>query len=411
MKLWLKILIALILGIVAGVVLGPKAQALKPVGDAFLNLIRMLVPLLVLASMTVGITSIHDPKKLGRVGLRSMIFFLGTTAFAIGLGLLIAFIVGPGEGVNLQMEGGVQLHVPHRTLTEMILAMIPSNPIASLVEENILQIIVFALFLGVAINFSGDRGRILKDWLESLADVMYRLTSIIMEFSPIGVFALMASVAGSYGYQVLLSLMKFLTAYYVACFLHIGLVFVAILHFIVRLQPIPFFKGMGDAIMIAFSTSSSTATLPASMHCVQENLGVSPNISRFVLPLGSTVNMNGSAIFQGMSAVFVAQAYGIHLDWVQLLTIVVTGTLSAIGAPGIPGAGIIVLSIVFGSVGLPIEGIGILYGIDRVREMMSTVLNVLGDSLCAVYVAKSEREFDEDRYYHADLVEFEHSDV
>jgi len=180
---------------------------------------------------------------------------------------------------------------------------------------------------------------------------------------------------------------------------------------VAKLKPLPFFRGMGDAIMVAFSTSSSSAALPVTMHCAQENLGVSKNISSFVLPLGSTVNMNGSGLYQGMAVVFIAQAYGIDLSMTQLLTIVVTATLSAIGAAGIPGSGIVMLSVVFESVGLPLSGIGILLGVDRIREMVSTVLNILGDAVCAVTIAKQEGELDERQYYHEELVELEGSDI
>ena len=221
----------------------------------------------------------------------------------------------------------------------------------------------------------------------------------------------MASVTGSFGLSVLVPLIKFLMTYYLACGVHVLLVFCGILWGLAKLNPWPFFRGMSDAIMVAFSTCSSSATLPVSMHCAQKNLGVSKNITSFVLPLGSTINMNGAAIFQGMSAVFIAQAYGIHLEWQALITIVVTATLSAIGAAGIPGTGFIMLSVVFSSVGLPIEGLALLAGIDRVREMVSTVLNILGDAVVAVYVAKQEGELDERQYNHEDLVELEGSDV
>jgi len=237
--------------------------------------------------------------------------------------------------------------------------------------------------------------------------VMFRLTSIVMEFSPIGVFAIMAWVAGSFGIAVLIPLAKFLIGYYVGGLLHIFIVFCFILWFMVRLNPIPFFRGMTDAIMVAFSTSSSSASLPVTMHCVQQNLGVSRSISCFVLPLGSTVNMNGAAMFQAMAAVFVAQAYGIELSWYSLFMVTTTATLSAVGAAGVPGTSLIMLSVIFKSVGLPLEGIAILAGIDRVREMLSTVLNVLGDAVTAMYVAKKEGELDERRYYHAELVEVE----
>lgn len=406
MKLWVKILIALFLGVLAGLTLGPYAEYLRIVGDIFLRLINMIIVLLVLASMTVGITSIHDPEKLGRVGLKSILLFLTTTGISILIGISIASITGVGEGLSLTPIQTLNIQEPP-PISQIILETIPSNPIHSLVEGNVLQIIVFAVFLGISINFAGERGKPLKEFLESLADVMYRLTSIVMEFSPIGVFAIMAWVTGSFGLKTILQLSKFLTAYYFACALHIVIVFCGILRFLVKVSPWPFFRGMGDAIMMAFSTCSSSATLPVSMHCVQENLGVSKNIASFVLPLGSTVNMNGAALFQGMAVVFISNAYSIDLTFIQLLTIIVTATLSAIGAAGIPGTGFIMLSAVLVSAGLPIEGLAILAGIDRVREMVSTILNVTGDAVCAVYIAKQEEEFDERQYYHEDLVEMD----
>jgi DAACS family dicarboxylate/amino acid:cation (Na+ or H+) symporter len=410
MKLWIKILIAIVLGVITGAILGPKAEFLKPIGTMFLSLINMIIVLLVLSSMTVGITSIHDPQKLGRVGLKTLLMYLITTMFAIALGLLLAKFFPTGTGLNLHTTGEIHLNETP-SISEIILSIIPTNPIASLVEGNVLQIIVFALFLGIAINFAGEKGKPLLEMLESLADVMYRLTSIIMEFSPIGVYAIMASVTGSFGLSVLLPLLKFLLLYYLACGVHVLVVFCGILWGLAKLHPWPFFRGMSDAIMVAFSTCSSSATLPVSMHCCQKNLGVSKNITSFILPLGSTINMNGAAIFQGMSAVFISQAYGINLEWQALITIVVTASLSAIGAAGIPGTGFIMLSVVFASVGLPIEGLALLAGIDRVREMVSTVLNILGDAVVAVYIAKQEGELDERQYNHEELVELEGSDV
>ncbi|CRX38726.1 dicarboxylate/amino acid:cation symporter [Estrella lausannensis] len=406
MKLWVKILIALFLGVLAGLALGPYAEYLRIFGDIFLRLINMIIVLLVLASMTVGITSIHDPEKLGRVGLKSILLFLTTTGISILIGISIGWLTGVGQGLELTAIQTLNIQEPP-PISQIILETIPANPIQSLVEGNVLQIIVFAVFLGMSINFAGERGRPLKEFLESLADVMYRLTSIVMEFSPIGVFAIMAWVTGSFGLKTILQLSKFLTAYYIACAIHIVVVFCGILRFLVKVSPWPFFRGMGDAIMMAFSTCSSSATLPVSMHCVQENLGVSKNIASFVLPLGSTVNMNGAALFQGMAVIFIANAYGIDLTLIQLLTIIVTATLSAIGAAGIPGTGFIMLSAVIASAGLPIEGLAILAGIDRLREMMSAILNVTGDAVCSVYIAKQEDEFDERQYYHEDLVEMD----
>lgn len=406
MKLWVKILIALLLGVGVGVILGPHAEMLKPIGTIFLNLINMIIVLLVLSSMTVGITSIHDPKKLGRIGVKTLFLYLLTTASAIFIGLVFANLFQPGIGLNLHTS--VVQPVEHTSsLTEILLSVVPSNPIAAMAQGNFMQIIIFSIFLGIAINLSGAKGRPLLEFFESLADVMYRLTSIVMAFSPIGVFAIMAWVAGSFGIGVLIPLLKFLIVYYAACAAHVLIIFCGMLWGVAKLSPWPFFSGMGDAIMVAFSTCSSSATLPVSMHCAQKNLGISKNIASFVLPLGSTVNMNGAAIFQAMSALFIAQAYGINLSLQSILTIVVTATLSAIGAAGIPGTGFIMLSVVISSAGLPIEGLALLAGIDRIREMGSTVLNVLGDAVCAVVVAKQEGELDVRQYNHKELVKME----
>lgn len=405
MKLWLKILIALVLGTITGLLLGPNAEFLKPIGQAFLSLISMIIVLLILSSMTVGITSIHDPQKLGRIGLKTLLLYTITTIIAIVIGISFAYIFQPGVGLNLETAEPIVIK-DSPTLKDIFLSIIPSNPILAMAEGNVLQVIVFAIFLGLAINFSGEKGKPFLKVLESLADVMYRLTAIVMEFSPIGIFALMAWVSGNFGLKALYPLLKFVLLYYAACFLHIGLVFCSMLKFLARLSPGPFFKGMGDAIMMAFSTCSSSATLPVSLHCTIENLGVSKNIASFMLPLGSTINMNGAALFQGMSAIFIAQSYGIDISLQNMIILIVTATLSSIGAAGIPGTGFIMLSVVFTSVGIPIEGLALLAGIDRIREMISTVLNVLGDSVCAVYIAKKEGEFDERRYYHEDLIAY-----
>lgn len=402
----MKISIAIVLGTGVGLVLGPQAEFLKPIGQIFLDLISMIIMPLVLASMIVGITSINDSSKLSRVGLKTIFLYMATTLVAIVIGISFAYFFKLGAGMSLSLPASIE--VPEApSIKEIFLSMIPSNPIKSLAEGNVLQIIIFAVFFGIAINLSGEKGKPLLKIITSLADVMYRLTAIIMEFSPIGVFALMAWVAGNFGISALLPLLKFLLVYYLGCAFHAGFVFCGMLKFLAKVRILPFFRGMGDAIMMAFSTCSSSATLPVALHCAQENLGVSKNISSFMLPLGTTINMNGAALYQGMSAIFIAQCYGLELSLFTILTIVFTATLSAIGAAGIPGTGFIMLSVVLSSAGIPIEGLALLAGIDRIREMGSTVLNVMGDSVCAIYVAKQEGEFDENRYHHEDLIAYE----
>ena len=341
MKLWVKILIALLFGVVTGLLIHQQllpafvGDILSPIGTIFLSLISMIIVPLVFSSITMGITSIHDPQKLGRVGLLSLFLYFVTTLIAIAIGLIFTEVFKPGVGLNLTTTKEIVISTPP-TIKDMLLSVFPSNPVASMAEGNVLQIIVFALFIGIAINFAGEKGKPLRGVIESLADVMFRLTSIIMEFSPIGVFAIMAGVIATFGFSVLLPLMKLVATYYAACLFHMIFVFCGILYFMARVNPIPFFKGMGDAIMVAFSTCSSAATLAVSMHCVEKNLGVSKNITNFVIPLGSTLNMNGAAIFQGMSAIFIAQAYGIELGIKSLLTIVLTAILSHLAPPASP---------------------------------------------------------------------------
>lgn len=390
-------LIGIVVGITAGVLLGPKAQYLKPIGTVFLGLLNMLVVLLVFSSMTVGVTSINDVRKLGRVGIKTLLLYMGTTIVAIAFGLIAAKLINPGVGLSLNHGGNVQIDETPEILN-IFLNLVPTNPIGSLANGNILQVIVFSIFLGLGLNFAGEKGKPLTRVLESLSEAMFAMTAMVMNLAPYGVFAIMAWVAGTFGVSILYPLLKLLVAHYITCSFHLVVVFGIILLFMAKLRPLPFFKGMSDAMTIAASTSSSSAALPATLHCVEENLGVSKNIASFVLPLGSTINMNGTAIFQGIAALFIAQAYGIELGWENLLLIVVTATLSAVGSAGMPGGGLVTLSIVLGSVGLPLEGIAIVAGIDRLRDIIGTVVNVLGDAVVAVYVAKSEGELDVDRY-------------
>jgi DAACS family dicarboxylate/amino acid:cation (Na+ or H+) symporter len=409
MKLWKKMLIGLTLGVATGIALGPHAQYLKPVGTIFLGLLNMLVILLVFSSMTVGVTSINDPKKLGRVGLKTIMLFGLTTAISIVVGLFFAKMINPGVGLSLNQEA-ISLTIDETPeLLTMLLSMVPQNPVGSLANGNILQVIVFSIFLGLGINFAGERGKPVVKILESLSEIMFRMTGMIMSLAPYGIFAIMAWAAGTFGVKILYPLFKLVFAHYLACIVQLVLVFGGILVFMAKLRPGPFFKGMTDAITLAASTSSSSATLPATLHCVQENLGVSKNIASFVLPLGSTVNMNGTAIFQAIASVFIAQAYGIDLGWESLLIIVVTATLSAVGCAGIPGGGLVTLSIVLGSVGLPLEGIALVAGIDRLRDIIGTVINIMGDAVVSVYVAKSEGELNEAKYNCGEYVSYEES--
>lgn len=394
MKVWQKIFIGLFLGIIAGFVLGEKAEFLKPIGSLFLSLINMVIPLLVLSSMAVGVTSIHDPKKMGRVGLKTLSYYFLTTLIGASLGIIFTYLFSPGTALTMEMPQGCALPSMEKapTAADILFSIVPSNPILSLVEGNIIQIIFFALFLGMAINFAGEKGKPFLRALESLSEVMYSMTNLIIAFSPFGIFAIMAWVSGTFGFAVILPLSQFLFVFYIVAAIHLFGVFGLILKVFSPIGIVNLCKGMREAILMGLSTCSSSATLPVSMSCIQNDLGVSKNISGFMLPLGATVNMNGTAIFQASAAIFIAQSYNVTLSFTQIATIVLTATLSAIGTAGIPGAGMIMLAAVVSSVGLPIEGIVILACIDRVREMGATVLNVLGDAVGAVCIAYQEKE-------------------
>lgn len=399
MKPWIKILIGLVLGVIAGLVLGHSVDFLERIGKAFIDLLKMLVGLIVFSSLVTGMCHISDPKKLGRIGIRTILFYAATTVLAIAFGLLLVFIMKPGTGLSLPLPPQSGGSMQGLGIMDFLFAIVPSNPFAAFAEGNVLQIIVFAIFFAFAITLSGEKGKVVLSFFESVSEVMYSLTHFIMKLAPYGVFALIATAVGSVGIKVILPLLKFLLCNYLACILQIVIVFALSLKYMAKLKISPFFKGMKDAIILAFTTSSSSATLPVSLECARKHLGISQDISGFVLSLGSTINMNGAAIGQAISAIFIAQAYGVAITWVKVAILIFVSLVSAIGAAGIPGTGIVMLSVVLNAMGLPLEGIALVAGVDRLREMVSSVVNVLGDAVAAVFVAKQEKQIDEKQYH------------
>jgi len=398
MPLWGKIALGLILGVVAGAVFGKRAAQLQPLGDMFINAVKMLIVPLIFSSLIAGMTSLKDLKKLGRIGGKTLLIFLATSVLAIMLGILLSNIIRPGVGVSLA-GATPEMTLPQPTsqdspLKTTLMNLIPSNPVKAMAEGNVLQIIVFAILFGVTINLAGDRGKPVQAFFESLAEIMYKMTGIIMEVAPVGVFALMAAVVGQYGLKFLLPLVKVVLAMYFISLVHMVIVFGGALLLVARLNPVRFLKGFLDAIVLAYSTSSSSAALPVSMRCCQENLGVPEDVASLVLPLGATINMNGTAIYQGICAVFLAQAYGIELSFANYATMIMTAILASVGTAGIPGAGLIMLTMVLSSVGIPLEGIALVAGIDRILDMVRSTVNVAGDALAAVLVSASENELD-----------------
>lgn len=401
MMLWKQIFIALALGAGLGIALNQTghadiALAIKPIGTMFVNAIKMLIVPLIFVSLVVGMMSMQDLGKMGRVGLKTVVLYLFTTAITIGLGLGI--VLQPGAGIDMSAAASAVETEAAPSVIQIIVDLIPTNPIAAAVDGNVLQIIVFAILFGIAINLAGEKATPVRVFFESLSEVIYKLTAIIIAFAPYGVFALMVWVAGTYGLDMLLPLGKVIFAVYLGCVIHALLVYGGMIKLLARLNPVRFFQGVFEPAMVAFTSTSSSGTLAVSMTAAEKNLGVSRGISSFVLPLGATINMDGTALYQGVCALFVAQAFGVDLSGTDYLTIILTATLASIGTAGVPGAGVIMLSLVLASVGLPLEGVAVIAGIDRILDMARTALNVTGDCAVAVVVAKSEGELDQKAY-------------
>ena len=396
-----KISMGFIIGIALGFIIGPMASTsaftanillpgLDLIGKIFLSLLKMLIVPLVFSSIIMGAASIGDPKVLGRIGVKTVALYLSTTVVAIVFGLFLGNIIQPGLGLDItgasgDVKGGA-------TIVETILNIFPSNPLMALVNGVMLQVIVFALFLGVSATLIGEKGKKFLEFNESLAEIMYKMTAIVMSFAPYGIFALIAVTAAKYGLAVLAPFAKVIFAVYLGCFLQAIVVYSGLVTLFTKKSPLWFFSGVKEAMLAAFVTRSSSGVLPISMANVQKNLGVSEKVSSFVLPLGATINMDGTALYQGVCALFVAQAFGIDLTFQAQIGILITATLASIGTAGVPGAGLIMLSMVLTSAGLPIEGIGLVAGIDAVLDMARTCINVTGDMCVSTVVAKSEGE-------------------
>jgi len=403
LALWKKIFIGLCLGLIVGLLFKDVALMLKPVGTLFINMIKMLIVPLVFATLVTGITSMEDLSKMRRIGIKTFSIYLITTAIAVAIGLAFGILFEPGSGVALSNTAAVAVKKAP-PLIDTLLALVPTNPIDSLTKGDILQIIVFAIFLGISINLAGEKGRPVAAFFESFSETMFKMTEIVISFAPIGVFGLMAWVSASYGVDVLLSLAKVIACVYIASMIHMALTMGGGIALFAKLNPIRFFKGILSAQTVAFTTTSSSGTLPITTSNTIHNLGVSKPIASFVLPLGATINMDGTAIYQGICVMFVAQAFGVDLTFANYLTIILTATLASIGTAGVPGAGLIMLSLVLTSVNLPLEGIAIIAGIDRILDMARTTVNVTGDAMTSVLIAKSEGELDE-KIYNQDNVE------
>ena len=397
MKLVTKIMIGMGAGVLVGLAFTTNPTIavtyIKPIGTLFLNLIKMTIVPLVFASLVVGASSIGDTKKLGRIGGKTMIFFFVTTAIAIIIGLFLANILKPGIGLSLTLPAETsKIATKAPSLAKTLLDIVPPNPLMGLGKGNMLQIIFFALVLGVGATKIGEKGEAFLKVCDSLAEIMYKLTEMIMSLAPYGVFALIVPVISENGPSVLLPLLKVIGVVYLGFIIHSIAAYSFSVTTFAKISPITFFKKVSPATILAFSTSSSAGTLPLTMGIVKKKFGVSDGISSFVLPLGTTINMDGTAIYQGVCAMFIAQAYGIHLGPAQQLTILLTALLASIGTAGVPGSGFMMLMMVLSSVGLPLEGAALIGGIDRILDMGRTAVNVTGNAAASIVVAASEGE-------------------
>ncbi len=423
-RLWFRVILGLALGILFGFWVGPMGvdstplgvdgktfltEYIKPIGTVFINMIKMVVVPLIFFALVYGITNMTDQEAFKRVGIKAVGAYLMTGAFAVCIGLAFAHVFEPGVGVDLkelQSSAGATVasfKAPEEvSIIKMLVDIIPTNIFTAMAGDHILQVVVFAIFLAVTLNKTREKTRPVIELCHAAAFAMFRLIEMIVQFSPYGVFALIAWVVGTQGIGIVLLLLKLVAVVFGALltqYLLFGLMIVVFC----RMSPMPFYKKMLEPQALAFSTSSSKATLSTAMRVVNEKIGVSHSNTSFVLPLGASINMDGTAIYLGICALFFSQLYHIPIDTHHYFILILTSTLGSIGAAGIPGGSLIMMGMVLTSVGLPLEGIALIAGVDRILDMLRTTVNITGDSVITVIVDKSEGTFDQKKYENMDL--------
>jgi Na+/H+-dicarboxylate symporter len=417
MSLTMQIIIAMVAGAILGVGLNQLAKdaafietwvvggIFHVIGTTFIASLKMMVVPLVFVSLVGGVTALGDVKSLGRIGVKVVVLYLFTTAVAITIALSVATLFSPGG--NFKQGESVTTYEAKEapSLVEVLIDMIPTNPFKSMAEGNMLQIIAFALLVGVALTMVGEKGKQVISLFASLDAVVMTMVNIVMKLAPIGVFCLIAKTFATQGIDIFLPLMSYFVVVVGALFIHAIVTFSCLLKLVARLNPIVFFRKMRSTAVFAFSTASSNATIPANLNAVEHKLGVKQSVAAFTVPLGATINMDGTAIMQGVATVFIANVYGIDLGLTDYLSVIMIATLASIGTAGVPGVGLIMLAMVLGQVGLPIEGIGLIIGVDRLLDMLRTAVNVMGDATVSCIVAKSEKSLDLERYNQQDVPE------
>ncbi len=406
MTITTKILIAMGIGLVTGSLINAFASDISfvqtylvnglfhVIGAAFVNSLKMLVVPLVTFSLICGVCGIGDVAVLGRVGIKAFALYIFTTGLAITLALVVAIAIAPGEGFE-QARTTDFIAKPAPPLTDVFINIVPSNPINAFAEGNMLQIIFFVILFAIAMLMTGDIGRKMAKTAENLNEVMMKVVTLVMDFAPIGVFFLMAKTFSVQGIGLILPMIGYFSVVVLCLLLHGFGTFSLLLIFLAKLNPLTFIKKMRPAHIFAFSTASSNATIPVTLQVVEKRLGVDNSTAAFTVPLGATINMDGTAIMQGVATVFIANVYGIDLGVSDYLTVVGMSILASIGTAGVPGVGLIMLAMVFNQVGLPVEGIGLILGVDRILDMIRTAINITGDATVTCIVARSENTIDD----------------
>lgn len=372
------------------------------IGQGFISLMKMLVVPLVFCSIVCGAASIGDTKTLGKVGVRTIIFYICTTMLAVAVALSVASLINPGLGLDMSAVENVKTTIDSSatntdlSLVDTILNIIPTNPIASLANGEMLQIIVFALIVGIILAKLKDKAQLVSNFFQQGNDIMMEMTMMIMKIAPIGVFCLVGRTFSELGFSAMVPMFKYMITVVLALAIQCYGVYMIMLRVFAGLNPFKFAKKFFPVQAFAFSTATSNATIPLNIDTLEEKVGVSRKISGFTIPLGATINMDGTSIMQGVAVVFVAQAFGIHLDPADYLTVIATATLASIGTAGVPSVGLVTLAMVFDSVGLPVSGIGLIMGIDRILDMLRTAVNITGDAVCTTIVAKQNKELDKE---------------
>lgn len=394
-----QMMIGLALGIAVGAVVDSSfAQTyLQPLGTLFIRLIRMVVVPLVIATIIAGAAGISDTSKLGRVATKVLCVYAITTAVSVAIGLVFASVIQPGLGINLSTEGLQAKQVTPPALVDTLLDIVPINPMEAFSKGNMLQIIFFAVIFGFALAGLGERGKPVLKFFELVGDTMVRVTNMVMHYAPIGVFGLMAYTVSRHGLQVLLPLFQLILSSFLATATLVFLVLIPLVYILARIPMMKFLRGIFEPWLIAFTTCSSAAALPANLAAARR-LGATKSIASFSIPLGNTINMNGTAVYMGVCSIFAAEVYGLDLTMVDQMTIVLMGVLAAIGTAGVPGAGLIMTTIVFTQVGIPLEAVALIAGIDRILDMIRTSINVVGDVASAVIVTNLEGDLGKEPY-------------